>query len=280
MNKVLLTLRGYLGVLLGVAITAFGLTWFLIPSKIAAGGVSGLATVTYHVFNFPVGLTMLALNIPLFIASITVIGTMFGLRTLFGTVLISVFVDLFARWAVPITSDSLLAAIYGGVIIGIGLGIAFRSGGSTGGTDMAAQLISRFFPISVGTALLIVDGIVIALAGVVFGPELALYALISVFITTKTIDIVQEGKTYAKAAMIISNDNDKIAASILTNLQRGATALQGKGVFTGTDRDVLYVIITRSELTKLRKLVHEVDANAFLVISDVHEVLGEGFKRL
>ncbi len=165
---------GYAGVLAGVVITAFGVSFFLIPARIAAGGVSGLATVIYHVAGFPAGVTMLLLNIPLFILSWRILGTMFGARTLFGTVTLSIFVDLFNRWAVPITEDLVLAALYGGIISGIGLGIAFRFGGSTGGTDMAAQLVARFFPTSVGQALLLVDGAVILLAGAVFSWELAM----------------------------------------------------------------------------------------------------------
>lgn len=147
MGKVFKIIREYVGVLFGVAITAFGLSWFLIPSRIAAGGVSGLATVAYHLFDFPVGLTMLALNIPLFIAGITILGAVYGAKTFIGTITLSLLVDLFQRWAVPLTSDPLLSAIYGGVVTGIGLGITFRFGGSTGGTDMAAQLIAKFFPL-------------------------------------------------------------------------------------------------------------------------------------
>ena len=280
MNKVLKTIGGYLGILFGVTITAFGLSWFLIPSRIAAGGVSGLATVTYHLFDIPVGLTMIVFNIPLFLVSFIVIGSVFGIRTVFGTITLSILIDVFANYAVPITTDPLLAAIYGGVLSGLGLGIAFRFGGSTGGTDMAAQLISRFFPISVGQALLIVDGLVIFLAGIFFGPELALYALLAVFISTKTIDLVQEGQSYAKAAFIISDHSEQIGQSVLSRLERGATMLQGKGVFTGSDREVLFVIVSRSEISILRQLVQEIDPKAFLVISDVREVLGEGFKRL
>ncbi|HHT36113.1 MAG TPA: YitT family protein [Firmicutes bacterium] len=280
MGKFVQKLREYFGVLFGVVITAFGLSWFLIPSRIAAGGVSGLSTVAYHLFNFPVGLTMLALNIPLFIAGIRILGTVYGAKTFVGTVTLSLLVDLFQRWAVPLTSDPLLSAVYGGVITGVGLGITFRFGGSTGGTDMAAQLIARFFPTSVGRALLFVDGFVIALAAFVFGPELALYALLAVFVTTKAIDVVQEGQSYAKAALIITDHTEEVGQMILTKLERGATALFGKGMYTGAEREVLYVIVSRSEIQSLRELVKEIDPNAFVVISDVHEVLGEGFKRM
>lgn len=271
---------GYGGILLGVAITAFGVSFFLIPAKIAAGGVSGLATVIYHLTHFPAGVTMLLLNVPLFLLSWRVIGSVFGARTLFGTMTLSVLVDLFNRWAVPITEDLLLAAIYGGVLSGIGLGIAFRFGGSTGGTDMAAALLSRFFPTSVGQALLLVDGAVIVLAGLVFGLEPAMYALIAVFLSTKTIDLVQEGQNYAKACLIISNQPEAISQAIMEQLERGVTSLDGRGMYTRQGKEVLLVIVSRMEIAAVKRIVAENDPKAFVVIHDVHEVLGEGFRML
>ncbi|HAI51664.1 MAG: YitT family protein [Limnochordia bacterium] len=271
---------GYGGVLVGVAITALGVSFFLIPAKIAAGGVSGLATVIYHLTGFPAGVIMLLLNLPLFILSWRVLGSIFGARTLFGTVALSLFVDLFNRWAAPITEDLLLAAIYGGVLSGIGLGIAFRSGGSTGGTDMAAQLLARFFPTSVGQALLLVDGAVIVLAGAVFGLELAMYALIAVFISTKAIDLVQEGQSYAKACLIISDHPEPIGQAIMEQLERGVTSLEGQGMYTRHGKDVLLVIVSRMEIAAIKRIVASLDPKAFVIIHDVHEVLGEGFRRL
>ncbi|NMB01756.1 MAG: YitT family protein [Firmicutes bacterium] len=271
---------GYGGVLLGVIVAAFGVSFFLIPAKIAAGGVSGLATVVYHLANFPAGITMLVLNIPLFILSWRIIGPMFGAKTLFGTITFSIFVDIFNGFAVPMTQDLLLAAIYGGVLSGIGLGIAFRSGGSTGGTDMAAQLVARFFPTSVGQALLVVDGAVIVLAGLVFGLELAMYALIAVFLTTKTIDLVQEGQIYAKACLIISDHPEAIGQSIMENLDRGVTSLDGQGMYTQAEKQVLLVIVSRMEIATVKRIVAELDPRAFVIIYDVHEVLGEGFRGL
>lgn len=271
---------GYGGVLLGVIIAAFGVSFFLIPAKIAAGGVSGLATVVFHLTGFPAGITMLLLNIPLFLLSWRLIGPLFGVKTLFGTITMSLFVDLFNQYAVPMTSDLLLSAIYGGVISGIGMGIAFRAGGSTGGTDMAAQLMARFFVTSVGQALLVVDGFVIILAGLAFGLELAMYALIAVFITTKAIDLVQEGQNYAKATLIISEYAEEIGQTIMDRLERGVTSLDGRGMYTKDDKDVLLVIVSRMEIARVKEIVREFDEKAFVVIADVHEVLGEGFRRL
>lgn len=269
----------YLGVLVGAAMVALALDLFLVPNRIAAGGASGLATVVHYVAGWSVGTVMLIVNIPLFLLSIRIIGFSFGVKTLVGTVGTAVFVDLLAPYVPVLTTDPALATIYGGVLAGVGIGITFRFGGSTGGTDMAARLISRYTTISVGRSLLIVDGTVIALAGIVFSPELAMYALLSVFLTSKTIDVIQEGPSYAKAAFIISERSNEIGTRILTELDRGATSLDGKGLYSGEDRDVLFVIVARHEIEQLRHLVGVIDPDAFVVIADVANVLGEGFRR-
>ena len=271
---------GYGGVLAGGIIPAVGASLFLTPAKLAAGGVSGLATVVYHLTRFPVGVTMLVLNAILFAIAWRVLGSVFGAKTLFGTVMLSLFVDLFSQFAVPITGDLLLTSIYGGVISGIGLGIAFRSGGSTGGTDLAAKLIARFFPTTVGQALLYVDGLVIVLEGLAFGMEAALYALIAVFISTKVIDVVVEGQSYAKAVWIISNHAEEVGQAIMERLERGVTSLSGKGYYTKEDKEVLLVIVSRVEIAEVKEIVREFDERAFVIIGDIHEVLGEGFRRL
>ena len=263
---------------LGSLLTAVGLDMFLVPNRIAAGGVSGLATVIYYVANFPVGVSMLVFNIPLFLGSVRILGPRFGLKTLYGFFVLSVFVDLLQPLLRSPTSDPLLAAVYGGGLTGIGLGLVFRSGGTTGGTDIAAQLIRHYFSISIGQALLIFDGFVIALAGVVFSAELALYALVSVFITSRVVDVVQEGMGYAKAAFIISDFSEAIARAVTTHLGRGATFLEGRGAFTLEEKGVLLAVVGRAEVTKLKNVVSEIDPRAFVIVSSVHEVLGEGFK--
>ncbi len=230
----------YIGVAAGSALVALALDWFLVPNKIAAGGVSGFATVLHYVFGWPVGVVMLAVNAPLFVLSIRYVGLRFGVKTIFGTVVTSVLVDVLAPFLSPLTRDPVLAAIYGGVLAGIGIGVTFRYGGSTGGTDMAARLLHRFTGISVGRSLLIFDGFVILLAGIVFNPELALYAFLSVFVTSKAIDVIQEGSSYAKGAFIISEKAGEIGDRILRELDRGVTALKGKGLYTQSDREVLF----------------------------------------
>lgn len=268
----------YFMVTLGVVLTALGYNWFLIPNKIAAGGVSGIATVLHHLWGFPVGITMLALNLPLFVAVTYILGPRFGLKSIYGAVLLGVLTDIFGVFTSPITGDPLLAAIYGGSLVGIGIGLTMRYRGSTGGTDLAALLVNHFTQMRVGQALLMVDTGIILIAGIVFGPELALYAFLSLFISSKSIDLVQEGTGYNKAAYIISQKPEEIAEAIMIKLERGVTALQGIGMFTKNERQVLFVIVSRQEISFIKDMVRDIDPQAFLVISDVREVLGEGFR--
>lgn len=270
----------YLSILIGVLLTAVGLDMFLIPNKIAAGGVSGIATVVFYVTRFPVGVSMLIINIPLFIFGIKRFGMGFGIRSLLGTVTLSVLVDLLAPYLPVPTKDPLLASIYGGIVVGIGIGLVFRNKGTTGGTDLAAAIVNYYMKLSVGITLFMIDAAVIVAAGIVFqSAELALYALLTVFLTARVIDIVQEGFGYAKAALIISDNPGEIAQAILHKMDRGVTALKGHGMYTGADREVLLSVVTRSEIAALKDIVHQIDPQAFVILTDVHEVLGEGFKK-
>ncbi|MGQ9556714.1 MAG: YitT family protein [Desulfurispora sp.] len=270
-----------LGVTLGVLLTAAGLDMFLIPQKIAAGGVSGIATVLYYLMHAPVGLTMLVLNIPLFVWAFFRLGWRVCLHSMYGTVGLSLAVDILMPWLPVPTHDPLLGAVFGGVVTGLGLGIVFRYHGTTGGTELLAAILRTYTGANVGQLLFLVDAAVVLFAGLVFKSyELALYALIAVFVTAWLIDIVQEGFSYAKAFLIISDHSREIAGQVLAQLDRGATALQGRGMYTGREREVLLVVVSRSEVTRLKDLVRQVDPRAFVILADVHEVLGEGFKPL
>ncbi len=266
------------GSLLGALVMTLGLNMFLIPNKIASGGVSGLGIILFHTFNIPVGLTILLSNIPLFIAAGKFLGMKFVVRSLAGTFFLSAFVEILGFLPV-LTTDLLLASIYGGIILGVGLGLVFRSGGSTGGTALASQLIKYFFGLSTGQSLLGIDFIIIALAGLVFSAELAMYALISLFVTSKVIDFVQEGLGFSKACYIISNNGPKIARAILTDLDRGVTVLKGEGGFTGREKDILLCVVSQAEVSSLKRIVWNIEPDSFVIVSNVHEVLGEGFHR-
>ena len=269
-----------LGVSAGVALVALGLDMFLIPNKIAAGGVSGVATILHYLIGVPVGLAMLVLNVPLFFMGIYRLGLKFGFRSLYGTLTLSLAVDALAPFVPVPTEDLLLACLFGGVMVGLGLGLVFRYRGTTGGTDLAAAVLRTYTGANVGQLLFLVDATVVLAAGLAFSSaELAMYALITIFVTSWLIDVVQEGFSYAKAFIIITGSADKIAPAILAGLDRGATAWKARGMFTGGERQVLLSVVQRSEVSRLKELVYSIDPGAFVILADVHEVLGEGFKK-
>lgn len=274
------TITDYLGITAGSFLIALALTVFLVPNRIAAGGVSGLATVIYYITSFPIGITMLIINIPLFIAGVKIMGKSFGVRTIYGIASLSIFTDLLQPHMTSLTNDLLLASIYGGVIGGIGLGLVFRFRGTTGGTDLIASLINYYTGISVGEGLLIADGVVVALAGIFFNLEVALYAAVTIFITSQTIDVIQEGLNFKKGVLIISNKAEAINQMVVDDLNRGITEFEAKGGYTGERKRVLLCIISRSEVSELKTAVSKIDKDAFVIISNVHEVLGEGFTEI
>ncbi|MCF8001345.1 MAG: YitT family protein [Halanaerobiales bacterium] len=274
-------IKDYLMITVGAIITALSLVILTVPNKIAAGGVSGVATILYHMFGFKVGIVILVINVPLFLVAIYVLGGRIGIKTLWGIIVLSLTVDILSPVLQPLTNEFILASIYGGVLAGVGMGLVFRGGGTTGGTDLIAALTSYFFPhFSIGQGLFLIDGLVIALAGIVFDVELALYAAITIFVSTKIIDIIQEGFNISKSVFIISDNSKEIKDEILIKMRRGVTALKGYGGYSGRDKDVLMVTINRAEITKLKNLIREIDEDAFVIMNEAHEVLGEGFKRI
>ncbi len=270
--------RAYLGITIGAAITAVSLNMFLIPNKVAAGGVSGLATVLHHLLAWPVGLIMLAFNIPLFISGIKIMGARYGINTLFGACVLAVAVDVTAPFTPVLTNDLLLSSLYGGVVGGIGLGLVFRSKGNTAGTALAAVILNKLLGIRIGQAMMAADFFVIIFAGVAFkSPELALYALISMFVTGQIIDLVQEGPSSSKAFFVMSNQPTQVSDAILNELDRGVTLFDVKGCYTGQSREMLLCVVSTSEVTQLKELIYEIDPKAFVIVTSAHEVLGEGF---
>lgn len=269
----------YLGITIGCAIMSISINAFSVPNKIAPGGLSGLSTVIYYITKIPVGITMLILNVPLFIFAIKILGKSVGIRTLYGTIVLSVFIDYV--FIMPVfTNDLLLASVFGGIVLGVGLGLVFRSGGTTGGTDLAAAVVNRFIPqFTVGNILMVIDFMVVVFAGLVFKqPEITLYSVISLYTSIKMLDFIQEGLGYAKAFYIISNHPEEISTQIFKELDRGVTSLTGQGMYTKEDRQVLLVVVPRSQVNRLKEIVHAMDSKAFVILSEVREVLGEGFK--
>ncbi len=276
-------LKEYLIITLGFIIVAIGITLFLEPNKIAGGGVMGLAIIINSYFKYlSVGLLMTILNTLLFIVAFSVIGGKFGVKTVyssFGLSLAVLVIDKF-KFTQAITTNLMLATIFGTLISGIGMGIVFNRNASTGGTDILAKIINKFFHIDIGKALLLVDLAVTLWAGFALGPDIGMYSLLSVIITGFTIDNVIEGLNKCKQIMIISRKNNAICEYIIKDLDRGCTLLNGVGGYTSKETLILYTVLNRNEFIKLKQYIKEIDPNAFITISDAHEVLGEGFKNI
>ena len=275
-------IRDVVGITIGCIIYALSFVLFVIPRDLAPGGISGLAIVLNHFFSvIPIGKTIIILNAPLFLLSLKRLGKGFLWRSVYATVASSLLIDLLIPYTRSFSVDMLLSAIYGGVVMGIGIGIIFRFFGSTGGTDLLAQLLSERIGLSFGTTLLIIDTCIIALSGVAFhSVTIPLYSIVSLYISSKAIDLVQEGLSFSKAAWVVSSRPDTVAAKIMTDLDRGVTKFTAAGGFTGERKEVVFCVVPQSQITHLKQIVHEIDPDAFVAIMDVTETLGLGFKEL
>lgn len=272
-------IRDYLYVLIGALLIAVAVNWIFVPNRTVTGGVSGIGIVLYYVLGIPISVTSLLLNIPLFILGWKYLGGhSFGFKTLVGTLSVSLFIQLTTPLAgVPLTREPLLASIYGGILLGVGIGIVFRGRATTGGTDLIARLFQRWTGQAPGILLLAIDGMVIASAAAIFNADRILFALISLFVTGKTINLVQEGITRARMAYIISDRHEQVQQALLYQLDAGVTAWQSMGGYTGNQRNVLLCVIEQSQVTEMKEIVRQVDEKAFVIMTDAHEVLGEGF---
>ncbi|WML46045.1 YitT family protein [Neobacillus sp. PS3-40] len=268
----------YLYILLGSAIIGFSFNVFLLPNKIASGGVSGISTILHTTVGWEPAFVQWAFNIPLFIAGIIFLGKQFGAKTLVGTIFLPLVV-FFTKSIDPWTHNALLASLYGGIGVGLGLGIVFRGKASTGGTDLAAQIIHKYAGFTLGTCVVLIDGLIVITAALVFDIERGLYALISLYVTSKTIDLVQVGFGRSKMAMIITSKQDEVRSGILNQIDRGVTKLSAYGGFTDNERPILMCVFDQTEFTKLKQLVKSIDPTAFVIVMDAAEVHGEGFKR-
>ncbi len=263
-------------IVLGTATTALGVNLFYVPNHIADGGVTGIGIMVLYAWHIPLWVTLAVLNLPLLWLAHRLWGGRVSLRTVVGAALLSLFVGVLTF--PPATHNLLLATVYGGLLSGVGLGLVFRSRGTTGGTDIVARFLAHVLPVSTGQAMLAVDFVVIAGLGLMFSPTAAMYSLIALFISTRALDVVQEGIAYERAVLILSHHGDAMGRRLLDELGRGVTRWPVTGLYTGDTRPALYVVVSRSELTRLKALVHDVDPTAFLVVSPAHEVLGEGFR--
>ncbi|MCB5233652.1 MAG: YitT family protein [Candidatus Cloacimonetes bacterium] len=293
----------HLGIIFGSLFFAAGYSWFLLPYNMAPGGVGGISQILYNLFGIPNGVGMFIINVPLFVISFIFIGKSFGSKSIYGMVVSALMTDLFnvktlakigmisdlekftflvdgrTVYAMLPPDQMFLSAIAGSVLLGLGLGMIFRFRGSTGGTDIPVALIKQKANISIGTAYYFVEsGIILAVALFIKDPKLLIWGYINLFVTTRITDLASEGMPYIKGVYIISNYVDEIRGAIFDNLDRGLTILNGKSGFNQRDIEVIFCVLNRRQVPLLTDLVREIDPNAFMVLTDVYDVMGYGFK--
>jgi uncharacterized membrane-anchored protein YitT (DUF2179 family) len=277
------TARAYAFILIGALIQAVAMRLFLIPSRLVSGGISGISQLVNYYTGWPVGLMVLVGNAPLFILGWRYLGgPRFALRTAVSVIAFSLFTDLLVFFLPVggITDDIVLNTLYGGIVLGVGLGLVYRGQGTSGGSDILGRILNHKSGISISQAYLITDSLVVLSAGFVFGWTLALYALVMIYVSGVAAELASEGRSIYRAAMIITDETQKVSKAIMVEMERGVTILEGTGAYTKKGRPVLYCVVTISETHQIKAIVQEIDPDAFMVIGHVHEVLGEGFKPL
>jgi uncharacterized membrane-anchored protein YitT (DUF2179 family) len=286
--------KDYSMIVIGAFILAVGFVYFISPHRIVPGGVYGIAIVVHYMtqgmFSFcpdgiPIGFFGLILNIPLTIIGVKILGPRFGVKTIVGFVLSSVFMDLITYMRVngdaPLVPDILLSCVFGGVLVGFGLGLIFKARATSGGSDIVAMIIAKYTRIQLGQLMIYVDSTIVLLSLVAFKDwQIPLYSWVVIYITGRAIDLVLEGGDYNKALMIISEKHEDISHKILVDLERGGTYLKGTGMYTGKDKQIIYTIVSRREVAILEEYISTIDPEAFITVMDTHEILGEGFQSL
>ena len=268
--------RDYLLLTLGTLVTAFSFAAFFLPHDIAPGGVTGIATVLSSVTGLNVGLLSFLINLPLFAIGWRRVGWRFAARSFIAMLLLSLFIDVIPVF--DLSGDMMLASLFGGVIMGVGLGVVVRSGATTGGTDMAAMIVHEHWSfLTVPMVLFAIDAVVVVIAAMAFGLQAGLFALVSLFTSTKAMDAVIKGFNTAMQFLIISAKQEEIIRRIHSEMDRGCTRLEATGTYEGRKNGALLCVVSRMEAAKLKKIVSEVDPRAFVTVCDVHEALGEGF---
>ncbi len=302
-NRIARKIKNHLGIAVGALFLALSYSWFLIPYKIAPGGVGGLAQIFYHFFDIPTGVSMIIINIPLFVLGFFMLGKIFGIRSFYGMLISSILTDLTSFpnllklgiikdlspytyqlngetiYAMLSPDDIYLSAIAGSVLLGFGLGIIFRFKGSTGGTDIPVAIIKQKTGMSLGTGYWIVETLIILTIGLVFKDlKLVIWGYVNLFISSKITDITSEGLPYVKGVYIISDKYAEIRDGIFEHLRRGVTFINSTGAYTEKAQKMIFCVISRRQVAVIRDIVKDIDPQAFMILSDVHDVMGLGFK--
>lgn len=277
------TVQSYLFLFLGALVQALSMRLFLVPGELVSGGISGAAQIINHFVSVPIGLMVFIGNIPLFILGWRFLGgPRFAARTAFAVAAFSFLTDTLVLFipTTGVTQDNVLNGLYGGVLLGIGLGLVYRGSGTSGGSDILGRILNFKFGISISMAYMITDTLVVLAGGFAFSWEKALYGLVVIYVSGLAAEMVSEGTSVFRTAIIVTSKADEVIHEIMYEMERGVTILSGKGGYTGEEKPVLYCVITRSEVNQVKDTVKNIDPDAFMVIGDAHEALGEGFKPL
>lgn len=267
-------------IIIGALFIAIGTAFFLLPNQLSSGGFSGITTIIYYLIGFPMGTTMIIINLPLFIIALLKIGKRFFFKALVGTAVLSIFLNAFEGVS-AITHDRLLASIYGGILIGIGTAIILRANASTGGSELLGNIIASFKPMArTGKLIILIDTIVVILNVLFFREiEVGLYSAIAIYLSGQMIDIIFEGTNFTKMIFIVSSKYEEIAKNIGTKIGRGSTGIYAQGMYHETDKMILWCVASRREIIRIKQIAKKVDEKAFIVISNAREALGQGFKK-
>jgi uncharacterized membrane-anchored protein YitT (DUF2179 family) len=277
------SISDYLLIILGGFVQALALRTFLIPSQLVGGGISGVAQLLHYLWRTPVGMITLLANIPLFVIGWRYLGgPRFALRTILSVVSFTVFTDILIELTgqAPITDDILLNSLYGGIILGIGLGLVYLGRGTSGGTDILTRILNQRLGMSISLAYMITDSFAVLLAGFFFSWDKSLYGLIMIYLSGVAADMVSQGTNVIREAMIITDETEKVVTAITQGLGRGTTIINAKGGYTNKNRPIVFCVVTAGEVMRLKAIVHEADPDAFMVVGHANEALGEGFKPL
>lgn len=268
----------YIQIIIGAALVGLSYTMILLPAKLAAGGMSGVSTILYELYHFNPALVQFSINIPLFVLGLVLLGKDFSIKTLLGTVFVPFTIWLSQGIHLKL-HDPMLGAIYGGIILGVGLGLVYRGGGSTGGTAMISQILKKYTGMSSGFSQLIVDGLVVIASAFVFNLELALFAMIAIYVTSKVIDFVQLQTSPTKLALIITDQEEVIQSIIRDEIDRGLTKVKSLGGYSNKERTIILCVIEQSEAVYLKKVIQEKEPSSFVIFLNASEILGRGFSK-
>ena len=276
--------KAYSFIILGALIMAVGYVLFISPYKFAPGGVYGIAIVLHYTLGWHIGLVGLAMDIPLTIIGFWVLGPRFGAKTIFGFVMLSVWITVLEKyWGYDpfVVNQPLLSAIYGGILVGLGLGLVFKSKATSGGSDIIAMMIAKYTKLPLGQLMIYVDSAIVVVGWIAFkDPIIPLISWVIIFITGKVVDVILQGINYDKTLFIISDKYEEIQEKIIQDLNRGGTAIKGNGIYNNNEKTILFTVVNRRELAILQDFIHKIDPNAFLTVINANEVLGQGFKSL